>query len=66
MTIYLTLLASVIVAVVLVSLCIAYVAKRSEPDRYEDGAQSDADVQHIVDSTRMPLETTNRVRGISS
>lgn len=66
MTIYLTLLASVIVAVVLVSLCIAYFAKRSEPDRYEDGAQSDRDVQHIVDSTRMPLETTNRVRGISS
>ncbi len=66
MTTYLILLAIAIAAVIIVSLCIAYVAKRSEPDRYEDGAQSDRDVQHIVDSVRMPLETTNRVRGISS
>ena len=65
MTTYLILLAIAIAAVIIVSLCIAYISKRSEPDRYEDGAQSDADVQHIVDSTRMPLETTRRVRGIS-
>lgn len=65
MTTYLILAASAILAVVLVSLCIAYIAKHCEPDRYEDGAQSDADVRHIVDSVRAPLETTRRVRGLS-
>ena len=62
---YLILLASAIAAIVIVSLCIAYISRRSEPDRYEDGAQSDRDVQRIVDSVRMPLETTRRVRGLS-
>lgn len=66
MTLYLILLVCAVFAVVIVSLCVAYVARNSEPDRYEDGAQSDADVQHIVDSVRAPLETTRRVRGISS
>jgi hypothetical protein len=66
MTTYLILAASAILAVVIASLCIAWVARKSEPDRYEDGAQSDADVQHIVSSVRAPLETTRRVRGISS
>lgn len=62
---YLILFASAIAAIVIVSLCIAYIAKHCEPDRYEDGEQSDRDVRHIVDSVRMPLETTRRVRGLS-
>lgn len=65
MTTYLILAASAILAVVIVSLCLAYIARNCEPDRYEDGAQSDRDVRHIVDSTRIPLETTRRVRGLS-
>lgn len=65
MTTYLILLAIAIAAVIIVSLCLAYIARNCEPDRYEDGAQSDRDVQHIVDSVRMPLETTRRVRGLS-
>lgn len=65
MTTYLILLAIAIAAVIIVSLCLAYIARNCEPDRYEDGEQSDRDVQRIVDSTRMPLETTRRVRGLS-
>lgn len=65
MTLYLILAACAILAVVIVSLRIAWVARNSEPDRYEDGAQSDRDVKNIVDSTRAPLETTRRVRGLS-
>ena len=55
MTTYLILLAIAIAAVIIVSLCIAYISKRSEPYRYEDGAQSDRDVQLIRESMRGTL-----------
>ena len=65
MNTYLILAASAILTVVIVSLCIAWAEKRAPVDRTEDRAQSDADVRHIVDSVRAPLETTRRVRGLS-
>ena len=55
MTTYLILAASAILAVVIVSLCLAYIARNCEPDRYEDGAQSDRDVQRIRESMRGTL-----------
>ena len=38
--------------------------KHTPVDRYEDGEQSDRDVQQIIDSTRAPLENP-RIRGLS-
>ena len=54
---------SAIVAL-LASLVIAWAVKRTPVDRYEDGEQSDRDVQQIIDSTRAPLEN-QRIRGLS-
>ena len=63
MTYFILGVVSAIVAL-LASLVIAWAVKRTPVDRYEDGEQSDRDVQQIFDSTRAPLENP-RIRGLS-
>ena len=63
MTYFILGVVSAIVAL-LASLVIAWAVKRTPVDRYEDGEQSDRDVQQIIDSTRAPLENPS-IRGLS-
>ena len=63
MTYFILGVVSAIVAL-LASLVIAWAVKHTPVDRYEDGEQSDRDVQQIIDSTRAPLENP-RIRGLS-